>query len=52
VNNILWSTNFPQSTSTWPESRQAIARCFEGVPENERKQVLVDNAAKLYKIAV
>jgi len=52
VNNILWSTNFPQSTSTWPESRHAIARCFEGVPENERKQVLVDNAAKLYKIAV
>jgi predicted TIM-barrel fold metal-dependent hydrolase len=52
LNNILWSTNFPQSTSTWPETRQAIARCFGDVPENERKQILVDNAAKLYKIAV
>ena len=50
VANMLWSTNFPQSTSTWPESRRAIARCFEGVPENERRQVLVDNAARLYKI--
>ena len=50
LGNLLWSTNFPQSTSTWPESRRAIARCFDGVPENERRQVLVDNAARLYKI--
>ena len=47
---LLWSTNFPQSTSTWPESRKAIARAFEGVPDKERQQVLVDNAARLYKI--
>ena len=50
VDKLLWSTNFPQSTSTWPESRKAIARSFDGVPENERRQVLVDNAARLYKI--
>jgi predicted TIM-barrel fold metal-dependent hydrolase len=50
LDNLLWSTNFPQSTSTWPESRRAIARCFEGMPENEKRQVLVDNAAKLYKV--
>jgi predicted TIM-barrel fold metal-dependent hydrolase len=50
LGNLLWSTNFPQSTSTWPESRRAISRCFDGVPENERRQVLVDNPAKLYKI--
>ena len=51
VANMLWSTNFPQATSTWPESQQAIARCFDGVPENERRQVLVDNAAKLYHLS-
>jgi predicted TIM-barrel fold metal-dependent hydrolase len=50
VDRLLWSTNFPQSTSTWPESRRAIKRCFDGVPENEARQVLVDNAAKLYKV--
>jgi len=50
VKNLLWSTNFPQATSTWPESRQAIARCFDGVPENERRQVLVDNAARIYNL--
>ncbi len=51
IEHMLWSTNFPQSTSTWPESRQTIARVFDGVPEDERRRVLVDNAAKLYKIA-
>jgi len=51
LKSLLWSTNFPQSTSTWPESRKAIARSFEGVPEKERKQVLVDNAARLYKLS-
>jgi predicted TIM-barrel fold metal-dependent hydrolase len=50
LGSLLWSTNFAQSTSTWPESRRAIARCFDGVPEDERRQVLVDNAARLYKI--
>ena len=50
LDNLLWSTNFPQGTSTWPESRRAIARCFDGVPESERRRVLVDNAARLYKL--
>ena len=50
VDKLLWSTNFPQSTSTWPESRRAIARAFDGVPENEKREVLVGNAARLYKI--
>jgi uncharacterized protein len=50
LENMLWSTNFPQATSTWPESRQTIARCFEGVPESERRQVLVGNAARVYNI--
>jgi predicted TIM-barrel fold metal-dependent hydrolase len=27
-----------------------IERAFDGVPDNERKQVLVDNAARLYNL--
>jgi predicted TIM-barrel fold metal-dependent hydrolase len=50
LDNLLWSTNFPQATSTWPESRRAIARCFDGIPANERRQVLAGNAARLYKV--
>ncbi|HTE85757.1 MAG TPA: amidohydrolase family protein, partial [Dehalococcoidia bacterium] len=50
VDNILWSSNFPLATSTWPNSRDVIARCFAGVPDNERKQMLWGNAAKLYHV--
>jgi uncharacterized protein len=51
LNALLWSTKFPLATSTWPESRKVIERCFDGIPENERRQVLVENAARLYKLA-
>jgi len=46
--NILWSANFPLTNSTWPNSRDFIARCFQGVSEDERRQMLWGNAAKLY----
>jgi predicted TIM-barrel fold metal-dependent hydrolase len=51
VGNLLWSTNFPQATSTWPESQRTIERCFEGIPPHERRQVLVDNADRLYRLS-
>jgi predicted TIM-barrel fold metal-dependent hydrolase len=47
---MLWSTNFPQPTSTWPESRHAIDRSFEGIPDSDRRQILVDNPARLYNL--
>ena len=48
--NILWATNFPLATSPWPNSRDYIAHCFQGVPEDERLQITRGNAAKLYKL--
>lgn len=48
--NILWSSQFPLATSTWPNTKQALARSFEGVDETERRRILWDNAAELYKI--
>jgi len=48
--NILWATNFPLATSTWPNSRDYIARSFHKIPQNERHKILWENAAKLYKI--
>jgi predicted TIM-barrel fold metal-dependent hydrolase len=48
VKNMLWSTNFPQATSCWPESRHAAERCFAGVPPDETADILVNNANDLY----
>ena len=46
--HILWSTNFPSATSTWPHVRQMIERCFQGVSAEKRDRVLWKNAAGLY----
>jgi predicted TIM-barrel fold metal-dependent hydrolase len=48
--NILWSTNFPLETSTWPETRKHLERALAGMPENERRQIQWENAAKLYSL--
>jgi predicted TIM-barrel fold metal-dependent hydrolase len=48
--NILWSTNFPLANSTWPNTRQHIEAGFVDVPEEEKHQMLWQNAAKLYSL--
>jgi predicted TIM-barrel fold metal-dependent hydrolase len=50
--NILWSSQFPQATSTWPRTKEALARSFAGVDETDKHKILWENAAKLYKVAV
>ena len=50
VENMLWGTNFPLETSTWPTTRDYVARSFNGVPEDERSRVLWGNASRLYKL--
>jgi len=48
LNNILWETNFPQASSPWPRSWNAIEISFPNVPEEERRQLLVGNAQQVY----
>ena len=48
--HILWSTNLPLATSTWPNTKETIDRCFEGVSKEAREQVLWRNAAKIYHL--
>lgn len=50
TDNIMWATNFPLATSTWPNSQESIARSFQGVPDDERRQMLWGNAAKIYHV--
>ena len=48
VENIMWSTDYPHADSTWPHSQQAIEGDFQGVPEDEKRQIIGGNAARLY----
>jgi uncharacterized protein len=47
--NILWSANFPQANSTWPDSQAIVERCFGEIPEAERRRMLGENAAGLFR---
>ncbi|MGH9342976.1 MAG: amidohydrolase family protein, partial [Terriglobia bacterium] len=48
VGNLMWASDFPHSDSTWPRSREVIERDFAGVPEDEVRKIVADNAATVY----
>jgi predicted TIM-barrel fold metal-dependent hydrolase len=50
LDHIMWSTDYPHSTSDWPNSRVTLERNFRGVPYAEVKKIIQENAAGLYKI--
>jgi predicted TIM-barrel fold metal-dependent hydrolase len=50
MDRIMWATNFPTANSTWPNSQTFIEKCLAGMSEEERNQILWENAAKLYKL--
>jgi predicted TIM-barrel fold metal-dependent hydrolase len=50
LRNIMWSTDYPHSDSTWPHSRQALAEHFADVPADERDLIAGRNAAALYAL--
>jgi predicted TIM-barrel fold metal-dependent hydrolase len=50
LKNIMWSTDYPHSDSTWPKSREALAEHFKDVPDAERALIAGGNAAALYHL--
>lgn len=50
VERIMWESDFPHPTSIYPESQKWIDWSLTGVPEVERRMILVDNPSKVYKL--
>ncbi len=48
VETMLWGSDFPHAESTWPKSQDFLGRIFKGVPEEDRREITSDNAAKLF----
>jgi predicted TIM-barrel fold metal-dependent hydrolase len=48
VDNLMWSSDYPHTDSTWPHSRESIERDFAGVPAADRLKMTCTNAARLY----
>jgi predicted TIM-barrel fold metal-dependent hydrolase len=52
VDNLMWSSDYPHTDSTWPRSRESIEHDFAGVSEADRVKMTCTNAAKLYGFEV
>lgn len=49
---FMWASDFPHSDSTWPHSRQIIARDLDVLGPATRANIAYRNAASLYRIDV
>lgn len=48
--NIMWSSDYPHSETTFPHSHDIIARDFEGIPEADINMIVYERARQLYSI--
>ena len=52
IDNIMWSSDYPHTASTWPHSQDIIVRDFKGVPDAEKWKIVRDNVIALYDLAL
>lgn len=48
--NIMWSSDYPHSETTFPKSREIILRDFDGIPEQDTRDIICNIARKLYRL--
>lgn len=48
--NIMWSSDYPHSETTYPNSHAVIEQLFDGIPEDDTAMILGGRAAKLYNL--
>ena len=52
VGNIMWSSDYPHTVSSWPNSQEVVDRHMVDVPEDEKLGIIRGNCAKLYGLDV
>jgi len=50
--SCMWSNDYPHPNSTWPHSREVIARDLGHLTPDIRKKLLSETVSRLYAIAV
>jgi predicted TIM-barrel fold metal-dependent hydrolase len=50
VDKIMWSTDFPHIVTRWPKSLDLVEEQFAGVPEQEKRAMLAENAVKFFHL--
>jgi predicted TIM-barrel fold metal-dependent hydrolase len=50
LSQMMWSSDFPHGGSDWPNSKASIERQTDGVPDDERRMLVAENAMRLYGV--
>ncbi len=50
VDRMLWAIDFPHQDSEWPNSMDLIRRMFDGVPADETRRMVAENAIELFHL--
>ena len=50
TDNCMWSNDFPHRNSTWPKSREVIARELSALPAATQSRLLHENVTQLYNL--
>lgn len=48
--NIMWSSDYPHSETSFPHSRDVIARDFDGIPEDDVREIVCERARRVYGV--
>ena len=48
VDCLMWDSDYPHAESTFPKSREILESILEGVPLEEKAQIVGATAAQLY----
>jgi predicted TIM-barrel fold metal-dependent hydrolase len=48
IDNIMWESDYPHSTSTYPESWEFVKRSLAGVSQEDCDKMLYGNALRIY----
>ena len=50
VDKLIWGTDFAHAASDWPNSVAVMESDFAGVPEAEKRMMLVDNVVRYFRL--
>ncbi len=48
--NIMWSSDYPHSETTFPHSKDMIAKLFKGVPDDDKNMIIGGRAKAFYRV--
>lgn len=50
IANLMWGADYPHTEGTWPYTRLAMRKTFAGIPEEDVRLILGENAIHVYNV--